>query len=109
MTESLNISELVQEAFAHINAKVQMQNNPQAAFEMVFSDNIDDLSQEPLLFEIIGNWLRTTAAEHYEKLFSSFSAQYDRLYESGDDKRVFFSAYLNRLLKKIRANSGRLT
>ena len=76
LSESLEIDEIVSTVLAEVAARELMQSSPQAAFDLIFSDNVDDVEQESLLLEVIGTWMTEPTEEDFKLLFSSFREQY---------------------------------
>lgn len=79
LADSLKTRGLVDEALAEVTVKQLMQSTPQAAFESIFSDNVDDLRQESLLSEAIGKWMSEEDDEALTLLLNGFGDEYAKI------------------------------
>ncbi|MCY3885561.1 MAG: hypothetical protein OXG24_11685 [Gammaproteobacteria bacterium] len=100
LADSLEISGLVDEALAEVAAKQLMRSSPQAAFESIFSDNVDDVRQESLLSETIGTWMSEDDDEALTLLLNGFRDEYAKigLYDAPANR--LFLNLLNQIVQK---------
>lgn len=99
LSESLEIDELVSTVLAEVAAKELMQTSPQAAFELVFSDNVDDVEQESLLAKVIGTWMTEPNEEDFNLLFSSFREQYAQVDRTNSRANLMFYNLLDQIVQ----------
>lgn len=100
LADSLEISGLVEEALAEVVAKQLMRSSPQAAFESIFSDNVDDLRQEALLSETIGTWMSEDDDEALTLLLNSFRDEYAKIGLFDARANRLFLNLLNQIVQK---------
>ena len=100
LADSLKIDGLVDEVLAEVAVKQQMRSNPQAAFESIFSDNVDDVRQEFLLSQIIGNWMYNDHDEALTRLLNSVRDEYAKIsLFQAPANRMFFNL-LNQIVQR---------
>ena len=96
---SLEIDEIVNEVLAEISVRELMQSSPQAAFEFIFSDNVDDVQQELLLSEVIGTWMIEPDDEDFSYLFNNFHDEYSKIDRSDARVNRVFLNLLNQIVQ----------
>ena len=96
---SLEIDEIVNAVLAEVSAKELMQSSPQAAFEFIFSDNVDDVQQELLLSEVIGTLMIEPDDDDFSNLFNSFHDEYSKIDRSDTRVNRVFLNLLNQIVQ----------
>lgn len=105
LADSLNIDSLLDQVLADVTTKQLLRSSPQAAFNSIFSDNVNNLQQESLLSEVIWKWLSDADDEALTLLLTSFREAYAEntpvrtgLYVSPSER--MFLNLLNQIVQK---------
>lgn len=100
LADSLKISGLVDEILAEVAVKQLMLSSSRAAFESIFSDNVDDVRQASLLSDVIGKWMSEDDDEALTLLLNSFRDEYAKIgFFDAPANRMFFNL-LNQIVQK---------
>ena len=99
LSESLEIEGIVNQALTEVGARELMQTNPQAAFEMIFSDDVDDVHQQALLSDVIGTWMLEPDDEDFSLLFDGFRDEFSKVERSHDRTHLFFLNLLDQIVE----------
>lgn len=99
LSESLEIEGIVNQALTEVSARKLLQTNPQAAFEMIFSDDVDDVHQQALLSDVIGTWMFEPDDEDFSLLFNSFRDEFSKIELSRDRTHLFFLNLLDQIVE----------
>ena len=99
LSESLAVDELVNEIITEIATRDLMQTSPKAAFDLVFSDNVDDVRQESLLSEVIETWMLEPDDEDFSILFNSFRDEYSKIDGTNSRVKLMFINLLNQIVQ----------
>ena len=105
LADSLNIDSLLDQVLAEVTTKQLLRSSPHAAFNSIFSDNVNNLRQESLLSEVIWKWLSDADDEALTLLLTSFREAYAEntpvrtgLYVSPSER--MFLNLLNQIVQK---------
>ncbi|MYD46403.1 MAG: hypothetical protein F4W92_08635 [Gammaproteobacteria bacterium] len=99
LSESLAVDGLVNEIIAEVATKDLMQTSPKAAFDLVFSDNVDDVRQESLLSEVIEKWMLDPDDEDFSILFNSFRDEYAQMDGTNSRAKLMFFNLLDQIVQ----------
>ena len=99
LSESLDVDGLVNEVITEFAAKELMQTNPKAAFELIFSDGVNDVRQESLLSAVIESWMFEPDEEDFSLLFNSFCNEYAKVDRSNSRANLMFSNLLDQMVQ----------
>ncbi|MCY3626225.1 MAG: hypothetical protein OXG88_01100 [Gammaproteobacteria bacterium] len=100
LADSLDINGLMDEVLAEIAVKQLLQSSPHAAFQSIFSDNVNDIRQESLLSEVIGKWVLDDDDEALTLLLNSFRDEYAKLGLFDFQADRLFLNLLNQIVQK---------